>query len=423
MMRHPHSRGLAARASLFFILLFAPVAHAEQSILDQLGLAQLKRELGPDVPTGRGIEVGHVEGLDASAYMPDTGDQRFEQVNFIAASGTGASDGHATATCGMIYGSEGLARGVTDVHMFAVRDWLGDGYLRVGKRFDPPRSGIRVFNHSWISDPPGVAAVHVLRRVDEVIDKRGVIMVVGVNNRAASRLPALLGSAYNVIAVGHYDGDSSGGRTRIDGEGRCKPDVVAPGGLTSFATAAVTGMVARLLETADTMGGDAARPQVIKAALLAGCAKTANWSNSEQHPLAEHVGAGRVRIDRSYNVLRRGPLEGRRITSRYGWVFAQIGDAPHQWSFDAPAGAGEASIVAVWHRRAAPAKLGDIDLVLYRLDEQGVRHVERASRSKVDNVEHIYLPRLEPGRYVLEAQRLDDADESCPVAIAWRMER
>lgn len=413
----------AARITL--VVLFLIAAPVRASILDQLGLTQLKQQLGRDVPTGRNVEVGHVVGSESTTYLPNVKDARFKAVHFIPHSGDGDVHGHAQGTCAMIYGAEGLAHGVTDVHVFAVRDWFGRAYLNVGLPQPQLRDGIRLFNHSWISDPPGNAA-QVLYRVDDIIERRGVIMVAAVNNNARSRIPALLASAYNTISVGHYEGKSSGGRTRVDGADRCKPDLVAPGGLTSFATAAVTGMTARLIETADAMGAEtnAAKPEVIKAVLLAGCEKPSGWTNDPEHPLADHYGAGRIRIDNSYHLLRHGPTEGVRITSRYGWQYPTMQKAQRaQWLFDAPAGGGEVSIVAVWHRRVEGGlRMADVDLQLQHIDDAGEARVVGASRSKVDNVEHVYLKALAPGRYVLTASRVDQLDEAWPVAVAWRVE-
>src|SRR5690606_1735666 len=115
----------------------------------------------------------------------------------------------------------------------------------------PVDDGIRLFNHSWIGGASS-AAPHILRRIDWVIDERDAIMCVGVNNERTSAVPVLLASSYNAIAVGtaRGNGNSSGGYTTYEGVGRCKPDLVGPRGLTSFATPSVTACCAILMERA-----------------------------------------------------------------------------------------------------------------------------------------------------------------------------
>ncbi len=199
---------------------------------EQIGLTAARQRLGELIPTGRGVVMGHVEGKQ-DHYLPNRGADRFDGVTFKLRSGPSKPLAHTNHTAGIIYGPQGLAPGVSTVHLFAATHWLTDGYLRTGQPSGPRTEPPRVWTHSWISDgKPGSsdnrALAHVLRRVDYAIDTQGVIMCVGVNNHRTSAVPALLGSAYNVIAVGAENGASSGAYTRIEGEGRCKPDLIAP---------------------------------------------------------------------------------------------------------------------------------------------------------------------------------------------------
>ena len=406
-----------------------------------VGLERITAELGRATPTGRGIVTGHVEAGRHDAYMPNADHRRTAGVRFIPRSGASKISAHADSTAGHIYGERGLANGVTQVHCFAVKDWLAAGCLGTGTTRPPAAGLVRVFNHSWVGVKGRTEfAEAALRRVDYLVDTYDAIVVAGVNNSPYSSIPPLLASAYNAIAIGQWDGHSSGGYTRIEQPDRCKPDLVAPGGRVSSAAPVVTALVARLLEVADQMGGNACRAEVIKAVLMAGADKPPEWAREEGKPLARHYGAGRVRFDRSYYLLRRGPLPPGFANTRYGWSFHSAATGTTStWRMDSPAACGEVSIILTWHRRIDGRvvrdpesgrtgwddrpRLADFDLALVRLDDDGAAHTAAASRSRIDNVEHIYLTELPAGRYRLEVSRRDELAEAWDFALAWRFER
>ncbi len=430
--------------------------------------------LGRDMPVGRDVVVGHVEG-GKGPYLPDAEQGSFRRVRFLARSGPSDKFGHATATARLAYGSGGLATGVRVVHCFQSDDWLTDGYLKLGQAQPPARDAPRLFNHSWIGRSAPYAT-NVLRRVDYAIDAYDVVMCVGVDNGSNSSVPELLASAYNVIAVGtaKNGGASSGGYTRIEEPGRCKPDIVGPRGLTSFTTPMVTGACAILLEAADTLdtprlaqapeseasggggaGGNgaesssagrgsgrlASRAEVVKAALLAGAVRGAGWRPEPGRPLDEFLGAGVLNIDRSLLVMQAGREAAGRLSRRAGWDFATIGvGETARYRFETLEPLGPTQAVLTWHRRidgrtgTSPVdgrrlwldmpRLANLDLRLIQLDEAGRRHVAAESASEIDNVELLHLPALEPGRYVLEVTRRDDGlDEAWDYALAWLIER
>jgi hypothetical protein len=411
----------------------------------------INRQLGLDVigqtleraqqPLGRGVVVGHVEGSPVSQYLSRVADRQFQGVRFFAQSRRSKAHDHAHATARMIYGNVGLAPGVTKVYCYASRHWIGEGCLQLGIPEAPKTIAgqVRVMNHSWISHALGTQ--EVLRRADYVIDQQDVVMVAGVNNGAGSAVPSLLASAYNAIAVGNWSGDSSGGYTRLDGIGRCKPDLVAPGGKTSYATPVVTAMVARLLEVADGMGAssDAHRAEVIKAVLMAGADKPQGDKRDEGRPLSDRYGAGRVRFDRSYYLITQGPILPGVVDSRYGWGFVNVlpGEQGRAtWTVNIPENveAAQVSIVAVWHRRIDgrtmrhpqtrylwwndTPRMADFDLALMGTDGQVA-----ISASKIDNVEHVYVKKLAAGKYRIVLTRHDALPESWDVAVCWRIEK
>jgi len=419
-----------------------------------MGAAAAEARLGADMPTGRGVVMGHVEGGKGS-YLPNTDHGGWGKVLFVRRSGPSEVNGHANATARIVYGPNGVAPGVGVVHVYSSSDWLGPGYLNAGSAEPPADELPRVFNHSWISGTSGPQAAHVLRRLDWQVDERDVIMCVGVNNNAKSSVPPLLGSAYNAIAVGSGVGTSSGGYTKIEVEGRCKPDIAGHGKLTSFTTPVIAGLAARLVEFADRIdaeahrgGGDppkaAARAETIKAVILAGATKPDGWAAAEGHPLDEHYGAGVAHLDRSLRIFEAGrAAPARHHEGGGGWAFEQLAaEAEHRYTFELTEPA-ELSLVLTWHRRVfgkpadvtinrpgqpEPQKarvwvdapmVADLDVELVRLGEGEAQPVA-ASASRIDNVEHIYVPKLEPGRYAVTVKRLTDQyDQPWDYALAW----
>jgi Subtilase family len=418
-----------------------PVAKPKPPSLHHLlGIDTARARLGKAIPTGRGITVGHVE-IGAGAYLPNTRSPMFKGVTFVERSGPSKVSGHAFATARVIYGLGGLAPGVSVVHCFESRDWMGAGYLNAGTGAPPMGGPMRVLTHSWVSDAPN--AVDVLRRIDWQVDTYDTVVCVGVNNGRQTPVPYLLGTAYNVIAVGTAEGNgSSGGYTRIETRGRCKPDIVGPRGLTSFTTPAVAGCAARLLQAADEMTDEAHRAgkaEVIKAVLLAGAVKPKGWKAEPGHPLDEHLGAGVVQFDNSLQILQSGSADPGRLPRRMGWDFREIQrDQTYVYTFQTQAPMGEASIILTWHRRVAGMggkkeagersrwsgvpRTANLDLRLVHTDDVGDERELAVSRSRVDNVEHIYLKGLDAGRYRLEVSRVDRVyEEPWDYALAWRV--
>ncbi len=417
----------------------------------RLGIAAIEATLRARTPVGRGVTAAHVEGAPGS-YMPNP--QQIQGARFVGKSGPSDANGHALATARILYGRESLSPGITDVHCYATNHWLGEGFLRTGTPFPPREDDRRIYNHSWIGQGSPFDA-QILRRVDWVVDTRDVIMVVGVNNGKDTSVPALLSSAYNVIAVG--SNASSGGYTRVEGQGRCKPDIIAPTPLTSFATPMVGAIAARLLEMGNAMVAEA-RPQngeqtdesklpvkafanksqVIRAVLFAGAHKPAGWTQAEGRPFDEHMGAGRVRFDRSYFIMSNPLASPDSPMGEQGWHYGRLkAGETINYELNVPQGGGELSIVLVWNRRIDGRtmhdpvtqqpmwidlpRLADLDLTL--LDAANPNRVVAASTSRVDNVEHIYQRRATPGRYTVRISRHDNVDESWDYALAWRLTR
>lgn len=414
-----------------------------------IGWDHASERLGRDMPTGRGVPGGLVEA--GESYAPNSRDQRLRGVSYILQSGDTGNSAHALGTAAAAFSQTGPAPGVGRVHCYSVNHWLGEGYLRTGEP-EPPDdwSEARVFNHSWVAQDAGGAA-QVVRRVDWLADQRDILCVVGLNN-GQTEIPHLLASAANVLSVGVLSGNHSRGGARIEGEGRCKPELIAPGRLTSFSTPVVTGCVAMLLERADTIAArdeespdaHAGKSEVIRALLMGGAYKPEEWSPEEGKPLDTRWGAGVVDIDRALVMIDGGHTPTGDTTKRYGWAFRDLArERRHDIIFTITEDQGEACFALCWNRRVAggtaelrnnqtgesravwnnTAGLANFDLELVRTDAGGNERVVAASTSTVDNVEMIYLRELEAGTWTLRVRRrADDFDIDWDYALAWRIE-
>lgn len=442
---------------------------------DDLGLESLRRRLGAyQTPTGKGVRLALVEANAAETqaveagkegdenvpvhYVPDTTRAGLQGKTINDVSGQThpprATSGHATGMARLICGQGGIAPGVQEIDAYLSKHWLLPGPLRGFHRQPPEKIAARVMNHSWISAKlPGdkktgltgeQIAAEYLRRADFLIDRDGLVMVVGVNNGRDTTLPHLFGHAYNAIAVGVSSGESSLGPTSIKMEiaGRCKPDIVCPAHTTSAATAKVTGAVALLLETAD--GHDdaalAGRPEVIKAVLLAGATRDEEefeepWPDDVAQPLDFRRGAGELNINNSHLILtaeRRRPGDEEASPST-GWGYEEIeAGKAHRYRLHVPPGhKNEALTIAlVWHRKViigvigpirpaivVPAPLANLDLRLIHVDGDGEETLVAESASPIDNVEYLFVDHPAPGDYFIEVT-CDSG--STPFALAWQ---
>ena len=433
------------------------------SIRNQIGWTNAKKRWGWNMPMGKDIVVGQAEP-GGNGYIANTKHRDLPGTGFIPESGATQASGHATTVARHAFGPDSAGQGVRAVHAWSTHDWLGEGYLNTGTK-RPPRDdhAARVFNHSWIAD--GAHSPAVLRRVDYVVDQHDVLIVCGVNNQSG-KIPGLLASAYNVISVGRPVGENSDDLTAVDGIGRCKPELVAPGKLTSWSTGVVTGGVAALLEVADRKAGittteglgkpeedaeqqtkrneHAVRSEVIKAVLLAGAYKPEGWAPPAGEPLDRKLGAGVMDLDRSIIILEAGAAKpNQQHTQRYGWSFAQIDPGKSaDYRFAVDKAQGESTFALTWHRRVVgPVSADDLvtgekreawddrafipnlDLSLIRTDAEGNEEVIAKSASEVDNVEMLVLPELSPGKYTLRIERIkDNAPMPWDFAVAWRVE-
>ncbi len=292
-----------------------PIVVASANQNDRIWHTRLANELGANLPDGTGIVVSQVEATGNSGnYRPWISGSEMDGKTVILRSGESDTSNHAASIGRTIYGNtSGIASGVTTIHSWEAQHWLGisgttsTSFLKTGETSEEGEPLVEladVQNNSWVGQlGTFISDLDAIRRLDYTIHRDNYVSVVGVNNGSSSTLPKLLAHAYNVISVGRSDGSHSQGTTRFDGNNRTKPDLVAPNGTTSGATAAVSGVSAILVETA---GQTAARnSEVIKAALLAGATKHEfdDWDQTVSRPLDEVYGAGELNAYRSYHIV------------------------------------------------------------------------------------------------------------------------
>jgi hypothetical protein len=250
-----------------------------------------------------------------------------------------------------------------------------------------------------------------------------------VGNGGSVNAPA---TCYNGIGVAVDNGSSSTGPT-LD-NGRAKPDITAPGypaGLTSFSTPYVSGAAAVLMQAgARGDGGNgtnaAADIRTVKALLLNGAVKPADWTNNAPSPLDTRYGAGVLNVFNSYEQLAGGrhgyivstsvstggahPPTGASgmVSTLSGWDFntntsSSTSDGVNHYYFNVTNGVSEAMFTAtatlVWNRQRNKSGINNLNLFLYNAANSNLVAV---STSAVDNVEHIFVPNLAQGRYDLQ---------------------
>lgn len=266
---------------------------------------------------------------------------------------------------------------------------------------------------------------------DNYAAQYGTLFVTGVGNGGYVLPPS---TSYNGIGVGVYGSPSSMGPT-LD-NGRAKPDLCAPTdpgyGYTSFATPLVSG-AATLLHQAGWRGDGGADTnsatdlRTVKALLLNGAVKPPDWANPSPSPLDPLYGAGVLNVFNSYHQLtggKQGFIDNTSVATNSahppttasgnvaalsGWDFNTIRNTPannddiNHYCFEVTNSAGSGpftgTMTLVWNRQQGESDINHLDLYLYDMSNN---NLVASSTSAVDNVQHIFVPQLPPGRYDLE---------------------
>jgi hypothetical protein len=383
----------------------------------------LQARLGAATPNGAGVWVAQVEATGGTSYEPDPS-VASGRPNFAITLKSGAStyDGHATGVASLFYGNGNMATGVTRVDSWYSNDWLTSGFLGSGTTLPPTSNIPKVSNHSYVGSA-GTAYDYYLLRVDYLVDKGGQIVVAAAGGSGSP----LIGMGYNSISVGTYLGGTGG----LTADGRVKPDLVAPMATLSQATPVVSAAATLLVQAA---GSDplAAKPQTIKAVLLAGATKTGlngTWSHTDTQPLDSQFGAGMVNVNNSHLILTAGRQAASNTTpvAATGWDFNTVTNSKsaQTYLFDVPAGGNRTiSAALTWDRVVSTSQVGtvsNLDLKLYAVDANNnlTGSPVAQSISTVDNVEHVWLPNgLSAGRYAWHVELTSGG--TTDYALAWQ---
>lgn len=420
------------RLTLVLGVLLCLTLRLTASDFDTIGVTPL-RAVDPTL-TGTGIYVTQAEASESGTnpnqfeVSPAATGQPTNLFTWISSSGTantfpnavGSESGHADGVASHFYHIYyGPSPGVLHVD-----NYQADTYYE--NVITPSlATSSKVVNQSfYFTGTPSDTVVN--STYDNYVALWGTIFCSVVGSGTTAFAPA---SSYNNIGVGVSDAQSSVGGTP---DGRAKPDLCAPGQATSFAAPYVSAGATILLQAAargdaGTNTAAACDIRTVKALLMNGAVKPSNWTHTVSMPVdATHgTGAGVLNIFNSYKQLTFGqhaaiettsistgsahPPESNPAneTSNVGWDFGTINSSAIQdgvahYYLSLPATNGNYTLTAtlVWDRQLNKTSINDLDLFLYRTSDGAQVAL---STSRVDNVEHLYIPSLPPGRYDLQA--------------------
>ena len=408
------------------------------SDLDTIGVTILRNVDATLV--GSGIWVAQAEALTANTspapfeVNPATVGQSPTLFNYYSDAGSaatfpnavGAESGHADNVAWNYYGvTAGVAPQVSHVDNYEASYF----YYSIISVVPAPSISARIVNQSWIFGSSGMTDVD--QNYDNYAAYNGTLFVSGAGNGGQVSAPS---TAPNGLSVGVYGASSSVGPTI---EGRCKPDLVAPGGATSFSTPYVSGAAAVLLQAANR--GDGGTPtyvpgdlRVLKALLINGALKPGDWTNSPAMPLDARYGAGIVNVFNSWKQMGKGRHSYIEASSNpvgnphppgsntnnepdtIGWDYNSIANTSSSGTYkeqvnhyylnlDPTLGSSFTfTATLAWNRLSGRTNINNLNLFLYQV---GTGNLITSSTSAVNNVEHIFRAALPAGRYDLQVQK------------------
>jgi hypothetical protein len=426
-----------------FTLLFLAGAFSLQAgDLDTIGVTVL-RQIDPTL-TGSGVKVAQPEAgfFNPNDFEVNPGGvgQPVSLFTYISTNGAivtgfpngaGVESGHADTVGGYFYGiNNGVATNVSHVDNYAADTFFNDYIYTKAPLVNP----VRVVNQSFIFCNADFS--HFSVSDEELIDSHyddyaaqyNTLFISGAGNGGPTNQAQVYPPAacYNGLGVAAFGGGSCIGPT-LD-NGRCKPDITAPAGETSYSTALVAGAAAILVQAANRGDGGANTNAAgdmctVKALLLNGAIKPGGWTNGPATPLDARYGAGLVNVFNSWTQLKGGQhgfIESTTNSSGgahppganannepvlVGWDYNSISTrttndvANHYYFMLSGNNAFTLTATLIWNKQDTATDINNLDLFLYNAANS---NLIVCSTSMVDNVEHVYLPTLSPGRYDLQ---------------------
>jgi len=219
-------------------------------------------------------------------------------------------------------------------------------------------------------------------------------------------------------------------------------------GATSFSTPLVAGAAAILMQAGGRGDGgsdtNSARNMVtVKALLLNGAVKPADWVNTPPSPLDFRYGAGVLNVFNSYEQLVGGKhgynfstnipmgtahppvVTTASITNLSGWDFntntsSSSKDGLNHYFFNVTNGTGfTLTATLAWNRHQGVTNINNLELFLYNAANS---NLVASSTSVADNVQHVFVPQLPQGRYDLQVWKAGGGSivsDSEPYGLAW----
>ena len=453
---------LSAAAVLCGMSIHQSQSHAETvaEVRELVGLNALTDRLGVgQVPTGAGIGILQCEGSEGGAnWGPDTSLADFNGKSFTYPAGSPGVSSHATNVARWMYGSSwSVAPDIADVFVYEANSFLFTGFLRTGQGslapLSLPDASIKIMNHSWIGQFGNSNDAQAVNRFDYAILRDNVM---GMNGRAndAATDSRFLAYAFNSLTVGTTSGTHATADTPsdFDGPGRMKPDIIAPGALSSYTTGVASAAAALIFDTIQNdsvLAADPLAPRlpIMKAVLLAGASREGDWTNNPvdgvtARPIDEIQGAGIINVDRSHQIITgyrqtgRLTLEEAPEISLSGFDYARTNPGQTKWwRFSTAVPLDEVSIALTWPRISSTStyasySLMDIDLELVKIVDGVAESIvdgvgsgtyesgNHQSNSQVDNIELISIRGLAPGDYAIRMDRMNSTQTTYG-GLAW----
>lgn len=470
---------------LLFCTTLAVAAGVQPGALDVAGVYKV-RSIDPNL-TGIGVDIGlvcrsdtYVGSKPQNDYRPDISHNSFNDVKIkFYDSGTGNTSvsGHSTAVVSILAGLDPNAYlsplgnftyegACPDVRLgiYEFRHFLEEFVFPGGW----PQVDLLTMSFGWASEDWWT------RGIDRMAEQFGLLVIAAIGNGKDSYdLPLYPAAGSNVLAVGVVDSTDSLSSFGVPDanhstagpalDGRCKPDIVAPGNClvavagtkdsyrpsgdySSFAAPVVTGVASLLIQKARSEPSlqFAVSPFtsncVLKSILMTSAKKLAGWhkgfpqsDDDSEYPLDFSQGAGMVDGFAAYSVLTAG-MQQDGIVASSGWNTASIGTnyiAEKAYRFKTDEFKNPyVSLTLVWNRvyeneyPFAPVwqSWADLQLELWVVDANGRGQLVDYSNSPVDNVEHIYTaldPNSEYEFVISNSLASDLPDRFTPYAVSW----